>query len=225
MRAGFLYVFSNRSYPQLLKVGSTHLHPVERAKELSTTGVPFPFQVEHYAEVADHHQAERQLHQLLRAERVRKEFFRLPVSRAVEVVDMVARRFPIVEVARHHLMEGLGQLLRAYLVTLPGACPLCGAAVGKLQDVLQDPRYSPGGPYEGTLFTAECRRCGSPLYAKANSFKDPTRPTPSGLASEDIRWFDHYGVLASELLWSSRRNAHVRPLSHDELTEILYLLF
>ena len=42
---GYLYILTNASMPELLKVGRTARDPHERARELSTTGVPTPFEV------------------------------------------------------------------------------------------------------------------------------------------------------------------------------------
>jgi hypothetical protein len=58
-----------------------------------------------YIEVAEHRNAERQLHRLLREHRERKEFFWLTISEAVAVVRKVAGQFPIVDTGRRLLAE------------------------------------------------------------------------------------------------------------------------
>ena len=46
MSYGYLYCFSNHSYPGILKVGMTERTPEQRIKELFKTGVPSPFHIE-----------------------------------------------------------------------------------------------------------------------------------------------------------------------------------
>ena len=51
---GYVYILINQSYRygglrrKLLKIGQTSRNPEERAKELSSTGVPTPFEVAYY---------------------------------------------------------------------------------------------------------------------------------------------------------------------------------
>ena len=43
--SGFVYILTNECMPGLVKIGSTQQDPVERARTLSNTSVPFPFNV------------------------------------------------------------------------------------------------------------------------------------------------------------------------------------
>lgn len=45
---GYVYIISNESFPDLLKIGFTKNSPHYRAQELYTTGLPKPFIVENY---------------------------------------------------------------------------------------------------------------------------------------------------------------------------------
>jgi hypothetical protein len=80
--------------PGLLKVGKTQMHPDERADQLWTTGVPFPFRVEKTLEVNDLDKAERLAHQILSNARVHpaREFFEISLEAALECVTPVLSR-------------------------------------------------------------------------------------------------------------------------------------
>jgi T5orf172 domain len=66
------------------KIGSTTLPPEERARQLSTTGVPAPFQVIAKREFEDELRAERELQALFGGQRVdsRREFFEITIEEA-----------------------------------------------------------------------------------------------------------------------------------------------
>lgn len=86
---GYLYVLANESMPGLLKIGKSVNDPNLRAKDLRTTGVPTPFVVKHFVLVFDMHGAEREAHRILANLRVstKREFFRVELERAIEVVN------------------------------------------------------------------------------------------------------------------------------------------
>lgn len=88
---GWVYVLSNESIPDLVKVGYTDRDPVGRAKELSDTSVPFPFVVEYGALVQGAEAAERKAHGILAIQRVNKdrEFFRCSVDEAIAAIRKV----------------------------------------------------------------------------------------------------------------------------------------
>jgi hypothetical protein len=88
---GFVYVLTNRAMPGLIKIGFSTRHPNERATELSTTGVPFSFEVASFVEVDDPSQMESEIHKRLAKHRVseNREFFRVAVERAVAIVGEV----------------------------------------------------------------------------------------------------------------------------------------
>jgi len=93
MTEGWVYCLSNPSMPGLLKVGITERTPEERAKELSTTGVPTPFVIEFAKRVKNPAQKESTLHALLEkyAERTnaRREFFRTTPEIVKQFFDLM----------------------------------------------------------------------------------------------------------------------------------------
>lgn len=73
-----VYVFTNEGMPNLCKIGFTTRNDVkERAKELYTTGVPYPFQIYYACQVNNGKNVESILHRLFAENRVNnnREFF------------------------------------------------------------------------------------------------------------------------------------------------------
>jgi len=85
---GYVYVLSNKAMPGLLKIGFTDRHPKVRAKELRTTGVPEPFEVEFAVRDDFARRIEAQAHRLMEEERIRmdREFARMEIPAAVSLV-------------------------------------------------------------------------------------------------------------------------------------------
>ncbi len=97
MTKGYIYIMINPSLEKdLLKIGRTARKPEERASELCTTGVPVRFHVAYEEEVEDSFLAESILHQQLTNYRYdkRREFFRLPLKSAIEIVRKVVASMP-----------------------------------------------------------------------------------------------------------------------------------
>ncbi|MEZ8137840.1 GIY-YIG nuclease family protein [Vibrio splendidus] len=74
---GYVYVLGNESLPGVYKVGGTTKSPEIRAKELSNTSVPTPYEVLLSAEVDDWRKSESFIHESLSKHRVadNREFF------------------------------------------------------------------------------------------------------------------------------------------------------
>jgi len=91
--AGFIYVFSNSAYPGCIKIGKTTRLPGNRAMELSTsTAALAQFVIEHSWFVKkDLSDIEKTIHDQLIEFRVNthREFFRLPVSDAIEKIGNI----------------------------------------------------------------------------------------------------------------------------------------
>ncbi len=69
----------------LLKVGYTSTSVAERMEALNTTGVPAKFVLEFCIEVHDGFRTEKHLHGVLENFRYGKEFFKIPISKLVEL--------------------------------------------------------------------------------------------------------------------------------------------
>lgn len=94
--AGSIYILSNQKMKGLLKIGLSTRAVQERVAELnSATGVPAPFELEAYFLSTDPEDHERQIHTMLAEHRVSgKEFFEVPVNKALQVAESVCRRPP-----------------------------------------------------------------------------------------------------------------------------------
>jgi len=91
--AGFVYVMSNLSFPDLLKIGKTAKDPATfRVDELNSTGVPHPFRCEYYIFVDEFDRLERQVHAELGSFRANqnREFFELNLNQAVAAIRGIA---------------------------------------------------------------------------------------------------------------------------------------
>lgn len=100
---GYVYVFANRSMPGVFKVGQTNRDPLQRARELHTTGVPIPFLCVYSRASSAPKRVEVMAHRSLRASRLSssREFFVAElwtvvaaVEEAAGLVERTARRAP-----------------------------------------------------------------------------------------------------------------------------------
>lgn len=85
--AGFVYILSNPSMPNIVKIGSTERTIKERISELSSvTSLPTPFEVEYYLLVEDPIYFEKYIHEELKDYRVneKREFFKISVEDAIK---------------------------------------------------------------------------------------------------------------------------------------------
>lgn len=87
---GYIYILSERSQPELLKIGMTTRSVEERVKEINAaTGVAVPFGVRAVWRVHDPKQAESDIHALLDEYRLRndREFFRMRFNDALDAIN------------------------------------------------------------------------------------------------------------------------------------------
>lgn len=84
---GYIYILSNPSFPDLLKIGHTMDTPEQRLRQLSTTGVPSPFVLEACFLVSNPLLLEQAVHDLLAQHRFsqNREFFKLSLSQVLEL--------------------------------------------------------------------------------------------------------------------------------------------
>ncbi len=92
-RVGYIYVFKNKAFPDLLKIGCTLRHPQERAKELSRpTGVPYDFEAIYDVKTVDPKKKEALIHKSLSKHRIPKtEFFNVSFGEAADAIDKVVK--------------------------------------------------------------------------------------------------------------------------------------
>lgn len=85
---GFIYVLSNDAMPGLLKIGATRKSPIERATELSTTGVPLPFNIVFVCYCDDVFEMEKIIHDVFEGDRLspNREFFRTDPIEAIRII-------------------------------------------------------------------------------------------------------------------------------------------
>ncbi len=85
---GFVYVLSNKAMPGIVKVGMTTKLAEDRAKQLHTTGVPLPFDVEFRALTSRPHEVEQCAHKFLESFRIspKREYFQVSPDIAIDTV-------------------------------------------------------------------------------------------------------------------------------------------
>lgn len=87
---GYLYCFSNTSYPYF-KIGYTLKDPIIRCKELYTSGVPTPFQIEFAKLVKNVEKKEKAIHSILDEYRINsnREFFDINIIKIKNIFDSI----------------------------------------------------------------------------------------------------------------------------------------
>ena len=88
-KAGYLYIISSPSLPDMVKIGVTRrLNPSIRVKELSSSSLPFPFELNAYCFNNDAFELESNMHNYFDAYRVspNREFFYVPIEQAIDVL-------------------------------------------------------------------------------------------------------------------------------------------
>lgn len=90
---GIVYVLSNRAMPGLVKIGMTTRQELDaRLKELYTTGVPVPFDVEYACKIKACNCAklEKALHTAVEPNRlnVNREFFQIKKEHAIAILEI-----------------------------------------------------------------------------------------------------------------------------------------
>lgn len=85
---GWIYMLENESFPDLIKIGFTSNDPIQRAQQLSTTGVPTPFKVIYRGLVNDPQELEREVHEELAEYRNtgNREFFQIDPNYAYDTI-------------------------------------------------------------------------------------------------------------------------------------------
>lgn len=89
MSNGYVYILINNSMEGLIKIGRTTRSSDVRAKELSSTSVPTPFQVAYEVFSEESKKLEKLIHQKLDEFRINsnREFFKYPLSKAIKLIQ------------------------------------------------------------------------------------------------------------------------------------------
>jgi hypothetical protein len=87
----YVYVMSNKAYPNIYKIGWTSSLPEERAEELTGTGHLHPFKVEYSKKFKNAEQVEQQCHDYFKKDRVanNREFFEVPLEQIKDYIDSI----------------------------------------------------------------------------------------------------------------------------------------
>jgi hypothetical protein len=92
----WIYILTNKTMPNLVKIGFTADSPDKRAKQISrSTGVPLEFSVAYAFKCFNAHAFERELHQYLKSHRINndREFFQITVTEAKDAILMLGKRY------------------------------------------------------------------------------------------------------------------------------------
>ncbi len=85
----YLYILTNKSFNNLIKIGYTSKNPHVRAAELQSTGVPTPFYVFKYWDIQKGLETERDVHRLFSKYRHanNREFFKISPKKAEALIE------------------------------------------------------------------------------------------------------------------------------------------
>jgi hypothetical protein len=92
----WIYILTNKTMPNLVKIGYTDKTPDKRAEQISRgTGVPVKFNVEFAFKCFNAHALEFEIHKYLAPYRVNndREFFQLPIEEAKEAIQKLGQRY------------------------------------------------------------------------------------------------------------------------------------
>lgn len=92
---GYVYVLTNKQYPNMCKIGMTTNHPTKRLQQINAAGVVDDWEIDYHYKVARPFDFEQALHSKLGNVRHRqdREFFDIPSSEAVHLINEMAYMF------------------------------------------------------------------------------------------------------------------------------------
>lgn len=165
---GWVYVISNAAMPGLLKIGFSLKDPTLRARELASTGSPFPYKVEYEALLDNPREVEQRAHQNLTDQREGREWFRCTFDQAVAAIKSATDNQILFQRQYELDVELLGN---------------GEAQTGKLSELTKNLKYRPIGTYGG-----ECSHCGAYFTATLNP-SDQEMKCPKCLRRSEIASF------------------------------------
>ena len=92
----WIYILTNKTMPNLVKIGFTSTTPDKRAKQISrSTGVPLEFSVAYAFKCFNAHAFEGELHKYLKEYRINndREFFQISINEAKDAVLLLGKRY------------------------------------------------------------------------------------------------------------------------------------
>lgn len=92
MAEGIVYILTNPSIPNMVKIGMTTAEDIKtRMAQLYTTGVPLPFECIYAARVGNHEKVEKALHIAFGPDRVnpKREFFEIEAAQAIAIIKLM----------------------------------------------------------------------------------------------------------------------------------------
>ena len=92
----WIYILSNPTIPDALKIGYTNLSPELRAKQISSsTGVVVPFKVEWAFRCFDGSLMENEVHIALKEYRIsnQREFFQVDLEEAKNIIILIGKKY------------------------------------------------------------------------------------------------------------------------------------
>ena len=117
---GWVYVFSNKAMPNLVKIGYSKSDPELRAKEIDGTGIPHPFIVQYEILIDEPHEIEKRIHKHLnnKRENENREFFRCSPVVAIVAVRYIAGSNILLENYKAADRAEVERIEREYLITV-----------------------------------------------------------------------------------------------------------
>jgi len=83
---GSIYIITNQSLPNIIKIGYTQRTGKIRAKELSVTGLPHKYVVAYECHLENAYQFEQLIHHLLKDKNEAKEWFRISIDEGIKAI-------------------------------------------------------------------------------------------------------------------------------------------
>jgi hypothetical protein len=193
-RRGIIYVLTNEHMRGIVKIGQTTRDVTTRVQELSRpTGVPTEFELVYSEVVSDVDSAESEIHAALADFRVNKsrEFFRVSIFDAIQIVKSVSGRYRVDEEAdgtEVEILPSLEQRMRRWLrrelvsVKFVQFPDLCFLRVTEQPDILRIDAYQTAIDLRviASDFDEGCDHddpydCGCPHYGLFNPVKRTIR--------------------------------------------------
>jgi hypothetical protein len=135
---GYVYVLSNPSMPNLLKIGYTERTVAERVEDLNSTGVPVPFEIEAIFGSLIPYEDEQTIHRFLEQYRLtsNREFFSIELKQALQcVIDCIGTEPSFLKSPELLMNEAEKRLYQKKLRKERHVCQRVGSKSGLLEEI------------------------------------------------------------------------------------------